>query len=50
MHRNVNMKGFKIEEKGLVWKIKVGIYSQVSKNSINKLEETKFWKIKVILN
>lgn len=50
MNQNVNRNGLKLKESGPIWKVNVGVKSQFSNNSIKELGETKFWKIKVILN
>lgn len=50
MSQKVNRERLKFKMGSPVWKIKVGVYSQVSEKSIKRLEEAKYWKIKVILN
>lgn len=39
-----------IKERGPVWKVKIGIHSEVSGNSIRAFEKAKKLKMKVILN
>ena len=46
-----NYKGkLGLKERGPVWKVKIGIHSEVSGNSIRAFEKAKKLKMKVILN
>ena len=50
MSHNVNRSGLKLKERGPVWKIKVGVYAQLSQKSFEEFIKSKVWEIKVILN
>lgn len=50
MDNNVNRGNSIVKTKNLVWEIKVGVYSPVLINQLEKKTETKPWGIKVILN
>ena len=48
-------QGFKngkleLKERGPIWKVKIGIRSEVTENTIQFFERTKKLKLKVILN
>jgi len=50
MKQNLNKGKLGLKDRGPVWKIKIGIHSGVSENSIQVFEKAKKWKMKVILN
>ena len=50
MNQDVNKNGLRTKEEGPVWKLKIGIHSQLSDNTIKVFKQTKKWKMKVILN
>jgi len=50
MKQKGNKGGLVIRERGPVWSVKVGVTTRVSDKVLRKLEETKHWKVKVILN
>jgi hypothetical protein len=50
MNQKQNKGGLIIRERGPVWNIEVGVSTKVSGKVLRNLEETKHWKVKVILN
>ena len=50
MKQNDNKGKLDLKERGPVWKVKIGILSGVSNNSIQHYKKAKKLKLKVILN
>lgn len=50
MKDNFSNRKLGLKERGPVWKVKIGIHSGISNNSIQFFEKAKKWKMKVILN
>lgn len=50
MKQNFNKGKLGLKDRGPVWKVKIGIQSSISENSIKTFEKRKKWKFNVILN
>lgn len=49
-NQNIDNSGAITKKKGLVWRIKVGVYFPIVDRLQDQETETKLWEIKVILN
>jgi len=50
MSQNVNKSNSITNCKNLVWNVEVGVLSQIENQARKLTVETKFWKLKIILN